>query len=1176
MIPEEGSVTDSPAHEEQEFLRLPKGAEGAASRPALAGSELSETSLFGSGSEAGPSRSGATTPVTSEEGGAGARAAGAGGALSAVQAGKQRAIEAEVDGLGLIHPNGSHSTVKREFDDEHAPRGSDFGPRTGALRGRKALVPGELDAAGSPTFLAVQSPPLTRHFSTSSTASFTSTGGSPVPAHAKTPSRTKRRSVGSTFSERLFSLDEEAFAGARVDYLALLGSPEPAPLSTPAEQALLDSLTTLGFDTGQIVHSVTTDACDASAAVWFLLKRKADEQRREQEAEGSVRSFAHSAATSRANSIKRTPDVVRAGSAKAVARVPEEDAASIAVGFSSEDDLDEAALLTSMPRPSDGGTAGLRAENEEKLGYFLHGMPTSKSAPLLSYFPAIGPGSASHVNAGGSSPQPADEGGLPRARTPPARTPPLPMSTPPLQQGTASPLSGGESALADSPGSPGGDFKKQRARASSIGMLARATSAMGLKKVADGIREDAKQMVAEEGGRGSPVGPGSGGGGQAKGLFHRKSSLPTDSLLQPAGANVHSSPKKGTLELPMVGLGSPPRPLSALPPQVAAELLKAEARGTLPTSESHDTFDTVSSAATASSNRRGGGGGGGAGHRKSKGAAFFNNFKLWFGDDRHKRKGINKRASLHGTPLPVQPVVGGPAELGPPSLLGRSNSVQRRTIRQEGTGVYKASPLTRPPMGSRRSSAGSMNRPVSRRSSVSSAHRIKLDGSGAGYGGLPSPHPAVHRRRMSESSRHSASDREPSRPPSIRSFSGQDARRHGSAGGQRHSHTPSVASLSGSPHLSKDVVYRHPPMTTTVRRRHGSQSRHGSHSRNRSTSSSIKGGRPSSQSSFEGELESDVAGGEGGEAGGKAVTILEEDEGEGTPGLGFVAEPEEDKVGREGSGEDVNEDTLKAKAREKALRQLSGGDDQGQPTLAHRASSSTRASSRDRDSSASLGHSHGHGHRRHRSGSGSYARGDAIFLAHKSHHVFGSPSQPVPASASAAEPQPARRKSGLGQAYAHTRAPIRDVFARPISPDGAEPEGLDEWVDDEQELGGYGGGLGQGSFRQQAHARGGSVSSLATITASMYPAGAAAPASAGDATALPATLSNMFAGRYASVAGWNAGAGANAGAPAKEQAAGAEAGKGAAEEAAAGGTAGRRRGPQFNAAVVIEEEEEEE
>lgn len=1175
MIPEEGSVTDSPAREEAEFLRPPGG--GGAVRPALApsgltGSELSEASVFGSGSEAGPSRSGATTPVTSEDGGVGGRGSAQQQPLSAVQAGKLKAIEVEVDGLGLIHPNGSHATVRRDFDEEHTPRGPDYGARNGALRGRKAMVPGELDVTDSPTFLAVQSPPLTRHFSTSSTASFTSTSGSPVPAHAKTPSRTKRRSVGSTFSERLFSLDEEAFAGVRVDYLAMLNSPEPAPLSTPAEQSLLDSLTTLGFDTGQIVHSVTTDACDASAAIWFLLKRKADEQRREQDAEGSVRSFAHSAATSRANSIKRTPEVVRASSGSAVARVPEEDLPGGVGGFLSEDEEEDGALLTSRPRMTEA-TARPRTEDEEKLGYFLHGMTTSKSAPMLSYFPPVGPGSPSKL-AGGSSPQPVSDG------VQPARTPPVPMSTPPLQQGPTSPLAG-DSAVADSPGSPGGDFRKQRARASSIGMLARATSAMGLKKVADGIREDAKQLVAEEGGRSTPPVT---SGGQGKGLFHRKGSLPTDSLA-PAG---QGSPKKATPELPTIGLGSPPKSLSALPPQVLVELNRSPAKGTVTRSDSHETFDTISSVATASSsNRRAGGGSTGAGHRKSKGAAFFTSFKLWFADDRHKRKGngagAGKRGSLHGAMVPQPGQAGGVegAEAGP--VLGRSNSAQRRTIRQEGTGVYRASPLTRPPMGSRRSSAGSMNRPISRRSSISSSHRVKLDG-GAGYGALASPHPALQRRRMSESSRHSTSDREPSRPPSIRSFSGQDVRRQ--AAGQRHSHTPSVGSVS-SPHVSKDAVYRHPPMTTTVRRRHGSQSRHGSHSRNRSTSSSIKGGRPSSQSSFEGELESD-AGGEGGE---KAVTILEEDEGEGTPGLGFVSEPEEvggALTGAVGAAED--EGTMRAKARQDALRQLSGGEPKASTTIGDTSArtegaSASRASSRDRDSASIGGHSHSH--RRHRSGSGSYAR-DAVFLAHKSHHVFGSPSQPIPAPTSgsgsaSSDALPTRRRSGLSRASLQARQPLRDVFARPTSPEGVVG-GVDEWVDDEEELGGYGGGLGQGSLKQ-AHARGASVSSLATITASMYPGaggsvgGGTAQVQAEAAEAVQgkqqAVAGSMFAGRYAGVGGWGAAGGAGGKAGGAEAAAGLKEGAGGGEEGQTG-TVGRRRGPQVHAATVIEEEEEEE
>ncbi|CAD6951828.1 unnamed protein product [Tilletia laevis] len=44
----------------------------------------------------------------------------------------------------------------------------------------------------------------------------------------------------------------------------------------------------VGVEVGQIVHSVTTDACDASGALWWILKKKAEEREREKESEAAL------------------------------------------------------------------------------------------------------------------------------------------------------------------------------------------------------------------------------------------------------------------------------------------------------------------------------------------------------------------------------------------------------------------------------------------------------------------------------------------------------------------------------------------------------------------------------------------------------------------------------------------------------------------------------------------------------------------------------------------------------------------------------------------------------------------------------------------------------------------------------------------------------------------------
>ena len=98
-----------------------------------------------------------------------------------------------------------------------------------------------------------------------------------LPVHSRTPARTKRRSVSSSVAAECrpsikhtssFSLSPV------VDYLEELTHTPPAFFSTPAEKDLLQGLEVLGFDTGQMKHSVDNDACDCSAATWWILRAK--------------------------------------------------------------------------------------------------------------------------------------------------------------------------------------------------------------------------------------------------------------------------------------------------------------------------------------------------------------------------------------------------------------------------------------------------------------------------------------------------------------------------------------------------------------------------------------------------------------------------------------------------------------------------------------------------------------------------------------------------------------------------------------------------------------------------------------------------------------------------------------------------------------------------------------
>lgn len=93
----------------------------------------------------------------------------------------------------------------------------------------------------------------------------------------RTPARTKRRSVSSTMSDPATpTFDRSSAPVLPQDFSSVLSTPAPIIFSTPLERDLLNSMSALGLDTGQIVHSVLSDACDATGALWWMLKRKTE------------------------------------------------------------------------------------------------------------------------------------------------------------------------------------------------------------------------------------------------------------------------------------------------------------------------------------------------------------------------------------------------------------------------------------------------------------------------------------------------------------------------------------------------------------------------------------------------------------------------------------------------------------------------------------------------------------------------------------------------------------------------------------------------------------------------------------------------------------------------------------------------------------------------------------
>ena len=130
------------------------------------------------------------------------------------------------------------------------------------------------------TVVEEQTPTLTLKVpSTPQQVSRSNSSSKDPPAYPiRTPVRTKRRSVSSALSDHEDSVinTPEPPTTQQNNFSTLLESPAPMIFSTGIEQRLLTSLSSLGFDTGQIVHSVLSDACDSSGSLWWMLIKKAE------------------------------------------------------------------------------------------------------------------------------------------------------------------------------------------------------------------------------------------------------------------------------------------------------------------------------------------------------------------------------------------------------------------------------------------------------------------------------------------------------------------------------------------------------------------------------------------------------------------------------------------------------------------------------------------------------------------------------------------------------------------------------------------------------------------------------------------------------------------------------------------------------------------------------------
>ncbi len=226
--------------------------------PGQADSEPSETSFDFADSDLGKPDSGVTTPTTAEDEDA-----------EPIKRTHSEEFSHTERVLELLHQNGSQSTLRRS--GEESP-----GSVTGNVKSRVA-VKSALEGQTEVDEEAVADEEVSLRDQITSLPDEHSFH-LPQAQHSRTPSRTKRRSVSSTLtlerrhSHRSQSGQWQTFPPE--DYLAKLNAERDALFSKPSERQLLRQLSDLGFDTGQLVHSVSSDACDASAATWWILLQK--------------------------------------------------------------------------------------------------------------------------------------------------------------------------------------------------------------------------------------------------------------------------------------------------------------------------------------------------------------------------------------------------------------------------------------------------------------------------------------------------------------------------------------------------------------------------------------------------------------------------------------------------------------------------------------------------------------------------------------------------------------------------------------------------------------------------------------------------------------------------------------------------------------------------------------
>ncbi|TFK80522.1 Pkinase-domain-containing protein [Polyporus arcularius HHB13444] len=552
----------------------------------------------------------------------------------------------------------------------------------------------------------------------------------------RTPARTKRRSVSSTLSSER---DPNSFEKSSVpqppqDFSSLLQTPAPLIFSTPLERDLLNSMSALGLDTGQIVHSVLTDACDATGALWWMLKRKTERKALE---EGNH------------------PPVEQAVDA------PEERPALPAV--TTEVKPPEARREKSHGRSSqhrsdtDGGqtiSIGRSKESQSRAPIPPALLPTP-SAPELQLIPATPT--------------------VPNTKRP--TTPPRALSpTNPLLSPTPSTSESLAKSTPTTPSSSNQGSKGRKNRSGSVSIMQRATTALeaaGLvrKKSAEAVREDKERREREE--------------KEKQEKKNASSEEPRTSHGSGSG-KLNKTPPMRAVKDAALSSTPPPTELNGSQGQVGSPWVLAGKQSPPPdTGSPADTLTSLPSIPTRGSKV-------GSGHRSR--ASLLSTFQRWFREDaKGKRKedpaaqALVQSTSLNSTgssPVSVRhrgTIKGRSAGRGKAVVTGRSKTSHRAkrasvssrrsssvNSRRSSTSMqyavlesppYSASASRQRSDPSRRASFGShtpnseLDEYISRPSSIHSfvnhpRHRKSPSASSAGsfYGRTASPLPKNHRR----------------------------------------------------------------------------------------------------------------------------------------------------------------------------------------------------------------------------------------------------------------------------------------------------------------------------------------------------------------------------------------------------------------------------------------------